>query len=308
MRTNRRNPVICLVIAAAVSAAWAAAATNSGDSQLGAEAVINERFIEVLNSDVLLRLWEQEVEGGLVAPFYSIALNGRTFSRPRQTDYLIKLRFAYFDPAIGTPAVPAAFQAGRDSQLYIVQFVTQPVEAMRQALRDRGATVWTHLQSHAHIVQMSPSVRDAVERYPFVRWVGPMHPAYKLEEEIIEQVLADDFVAGRRYSIMLYERGAAAQERVMAEITANGGQVHGNTPLGYRIEATMTLDQVLATARLDDVMFIDRKGVIETDMDIAREIGGANFIESTLGFIGPMPSIFECLDLGLAFLTRRRAV
>ena len=59
-------------------------------------------------------------------------------------------------------------------------------------------------------------------------------------------------------------------------IEALGGEVHGTTPLGFRIEATLTLEQVWPRSRaLDDVMFIDRKSALEVDMDIVREIGGA---------------------------------
>ena len=140
MRTSRRNLVIFLMIAAPVSAAWAAVAANSGDPQAGSGAELNERFIEVSGSDVLLRLWEQEVEGGLTAPFYSIALDGRTFSRSRQTDYLIKLRYSNFDPTVATPNVPAALTAGEDSELYLVQFVVPPLEPFREEIRALGGT------------------------------------------------------------------------------------------------------------------------------------------------------------------------
>ena len=140
------------------------------------------------------------------------------------------------------------------------------------------------MANHAYYVLMTPEVRTTVSALPFVRWVGPVHPEYKLERVIRDQILVDAQIAPRRYSIMLHERGPEAQDRVVAVIKSLGAEVHGTTPLGFRIEATMSLDQVQTIAALDDVMFIDRKGEIEVDLDIVREIGGADYVESFAGF------------------------
>ncbi|MCZ6698659.1 MAG: S8 family serine peptidase, partial [Planctomycetota bacterium] len=196
------------------------------------------------------------------------------------------MRHGDFDPAVAAPNVAAALSAEPASNLYIVQFVTQPLEAYRQALRDRGATVLTFIANNAHVVRMSPEVRAVVRTLPFVRWVGPMHPAYRLEAPIREQIESGEVVEPRRYSIMLFEPGAAPVDRVSEHIRQLGGRVHGTAPRVSRLEATMTLDQVRQVVALDDVMFVDRKGRLEPDMDIARGISGANFIESTLGFTG----------------------
>ena len=44
--------------------------------------------------------------------------------------------------------------------------------------------------------------------------------------------------------------------------------------------------QLLQVARFDEVNFIDVWGAYEADMDIVRQIGGANFIETVAGFTG----------------------
>lgn len=248
--------------------------------------VVDPQVTTVDGSTVRLLTWREVSPDGDILAYYAISLHPGAVSRARRTGYQIKLRYGSFDPLLGEPQVPTMLQAAPDSDLYMVQFITAPVEAMREALRDLGATVLIFLADHVHIVNMSADVGDAVAGLPFVRWVGPVHAAYKLEEEILDQLVFGAPVEARRYSIMNYERGVLAQDRVSAEINALGGLVHGSTPLGFRIEATLTLAQVLVIARLDDVMFIDRKGEVEPDMDIGREIGGANFLESTLGFTG----------------------
>ena len=184
------------------------------------------------------------------------------------------------------PPVAAGFEANDSANLYLVQFVTQPLEEYRAAIRDAGGVVHKFIAHHAHFVRMTPEVRDTVSALPFVRWVGPVHPEYKLERVIQDQILVDAQIAPRRYSIMLHERGPEAQDRVVAAIKSLGAEVHGTTPLGFRVEATMSLDQVRTIAALDDVMFIDRKTDLELDLDIVREIGGADYVEGVAGFTG----------------------
>jgi len=248
--------------------------------------VAGERLIDVAGSTVRLALWSEVSSDGRTVPHYAISLDGSEMATVRETSYVMALRYAKFDPEVTEPSVPSALVAREGSNLYLVQFVTQPLEEFRAAIEAMGGKVYKYIANHGHFVRMTPGVREAVEALPFVRWVGPVHPAYKLEEEIREQILTDAEIAPRRYSIMLHERGIAAQDRVMAKIAEMGGEIHGSTPQGFRIEATLTLEHVGEIAVLDDVMFIDRKGELETDLDIVREIGGANYVESVAGYTG----------------------
>lgn len=246
----------------------------------------NARLIELPGTPTWIALWTEVAASRQSMPFYAISLEGDKVGRVHQTSYVLRLRHGNFDPAVAAPPVAAALSADRASNLYIVQFVTQPLEAYRQILRDQGATVLTFMANNAHVVRMPHDVRDAVEALPFVRWAGPMHPEYRIEEQILGQLESGLAVEPRRYSIMLFERGNEPADRVAQIVRNMGAQVHGTAPIVGRLEATLTLDQVAEIAALDDVMFIDRKGEMEPDMDVAREIGGANFIENTLGFTG----------------------
>jgi len=248
--------------------------------------VLAERLVALADSSTLLITWNEVLPDGQIVPLYAISLDGETIARVCQTSYVLKLRHGDFDPLVAVPPPDAGLAAMGGSNLYIVQFIMQPLEEFRAQIAELGGRVGKFLAHHAHFVVMSPEVREAVEALPYVRWVGPVHPAYKLEEEIRAQIRNGETVEPRRYSIMLNERGVAAQERVCAQIDALAGTVHGTTPRGFRIEATLSLDQVRQIAELDDVMFIDRKGKTEIDMDIVREIGGANYLESVAGYTG----------------------
>lgn len=76
------------------------------------------------------------------------------------------------------------------------------------------------------------------------------------------------------------------QAIVKAAIEALGGIVSVVTPGGFRMQATLTMNQLLQVAQMNEVHFIEPWGFGGTDMDIVREIGGANVLENTLGFTG----------------------
>lgn len=251
--------------------------------------VHNARLVSVPGSPVRLALWDEQQSDRTVAPFYAISLNGHTVARVQNTSYEISLRYGQFDPAKSLPSVPAAFAARSANQeaVYIVQFVTQPLDAFREQIEAAGGIVHQFIAQHAFLVRMSPTAHDRVTALPFVRWVGPYHPAYRLEEGLLAQLA--QFKVDRspvRYSIQVFERGPAQQEAVAEHIRQTGGTVHLTTPEGFRLEATLTGPQLLGVVGRNEVLFVDRRGIDEPDMDIARAIGGANFIESVAGFTG----------------------
>ena len=85
---------------------------------------------------------------------------------------------------------------------------------------------------------------------------------------------------------MLLERGAAMQRSLSVQITSMGAIVHGGEEQGLRVEATLDNEQLLEVLNNEDVLFIDEWSDPEPDMNLVRSTGGANFVESTLGFRG----------------------
>ncbi len=247
----------------------------------------NERLIQVPNSTTQLVVWEEQTADGRVVPFYAISIDGRRVARVDETSYDILLRYAKFDPMNQRPFVSTRLKAGDPdpNSVYIVQFVTQPLEEFQNEIKALGGTIYTYLANHAYLVKMDTTIRTNVEALPFVRWVGRYEPAYRLDESLREGLIRYDLKPAR-YNIMLLERGAAKQDVVAKRIVESGGKVELTIPQGFRIEATLNACQLLDVAKMNEVLFIDRWSAPEDDMDIARTTGGANFIETTLGFTG----------------------
>ncbi len=238
--------------------------------------------------DAILIAWREATPQGEVA-YSAISLTGQRIDRVAPTDNTIRLRYAEFDPSRVTPAVPGQLSAAPDNDAYIVQFIGQPVEAADLALEAAGATILRTLHDHARIVRMSPAALAEIEAMDIVRWVGEYHPAYKLEEEILQPIMlggAFASVGTTRYSIELLTDGNVAMDRAVAITQALGGAIDLTVPQVGRFEATLTEGQLLQLAADSDVLFIDRWQAPETDMNIARTIGGATYIEGVAGYDG----------------------
>lgn len=244
-------------------------------------------------------LWEERGADGVRRSFYGMSADGRSVFRSRETTNLVRLRYAEFDPAAGEPGVPEGLAARAGGSTWLVQFASPAIEPMRQAIRDLGGTVHQFMTDHTYVVRLPAGVREQVAALPFVRWVGPYHVAYKLEEPILARAAMerDDGVPAR-YWVQMIERGPAPQGVVGARVRALGGTVDQTIPQGHLIAATMTPAQLLEIASMDEVLFIDQWGPPSVHMNLAREISGANVIESTLGFNGQGVRA-EVMDTGL---------
>jgi hypothetical protein len=276
--------------------------TELGAFYQTARTVSNARSVALPESDTQVFTWQEEAANGSKSPFYAISMDGKTVAKIQETSYEMMLRYGKFDPIVEVPATPDFLTAktGVNAEaVYIVQFVTQPLKEYTAAIEALGGKTYTYLPNHSYLVKMNAETRQSIENLPFVRWVGPYQPAYKLEEELNEG-LANKTLQPTRYNIMALERGMGMQGKLAQTIRDLGGKVDLLVAEGFRMEATLTAEQLVAIANENEVLFIDRWSAPETDMNLVREGGGANFIENTLGYKGEGVRA-EVMDAG--FLT-----
>jgi subtilisin family serine protease len=247
--------------------------------------VQNQHAYTFTGSPAVAASWDETGPTGQVS-YWAVSPDGVHWAEPHATGNVVHLRYAEFDPAAGEPAVPARLSAPAGNELYLVQFRTTPMEEMRAAVRAAGGVVERFLPDQTHVVRMGPGARDAVSKLPYVRWVGAYHPAYRMDETVRAEALAGGSQA-RRYSIETMRAGPAQQQALADLVAKVGGIVEVLTPEQYRMEATLTPGQLLLVAQRNEVNFIDPwQGPGGTDMDIARQIGGAVPLLSGLGYTG----------------------
>lgn len=228
-----------------------------------------------------------EVVGGREV---EISRNGRVLRRVEAREQL-HLRYATFDPMDGEPPIPegwhAPFEAMGPEGVYIVQFHSQPLSAYREVIEASGGVIHTFLPFQSYLVRLPHEAVAGLRGEPFVRWIGAYHPAYRIESEVFE-IIAENPVAlaPTRFNIMVFERGPAQKQAIAEVVAAVGGRVEAMIPDGFIIEATLDGMQLASVLQRPEVHYVDRWGAPEDDLDIARAIGGANFIENTFGFTG----------------------
>ena len=123
---SRIRPVLTAFRGAATAAliggVAVAAVSSSAHASTGprdADTTANSRIVNVPKSSVSLKLWEQFDEGGGPRPYYSISFDGESFSEPRATSYVLKLRHGDFDPLAPAPApaIEPGFEAKSPKRL-----------------------------------------------------------------------------------------------------------------------------------------------------------------------------------------------
>jgi len=253
------------------------------------------RSVAIPDSAGVAVLWDEIHGDGLRQPYYAISLIGTNVDEVRATFYDLQLQYARFDPTVEQPAVASSLQSDPNSELYIVQFVTQPLQAFRAAMQSEGAVIYDFLPNHAYVAKLTPQSRVAVEALPFVRAVVPYLPAYRLEPFLRQNLAALQQVFPlQRYNIRVLQ---PTQKAVLAErIAGIGGIVDSADASKRMVVATLTSSQLEQVARMDEVLFIDRWSEMEPDVDIARIVSGVNDLANAGNYqgVGVRGEVFDC--------------
>ncbi len=252
----------------------------------------NERLIEVPGSSGFAVTWDEKVEG-VATPMCVLSADGVGLSRPRENALEIALRSATFDPLKGEPPVAPALESSKDERLWIVQFRTPEMEAYLDVLKAAGVEPLAFLANNARIVRASEEAIKSARELAFVRWAGRFRPAYKVDDATSALALGDARTRGAKggawpesFEVQVFEFGPKQKGLVANRIRRLGGKVVEQIDNGYLLRAALTPDQLLAVARFDEVLFAEAWGPPQNDMDIARGIGGANYLRTVGNFRG----------------------
>ena len=251
--------------------------------------VLDRRAIAVPGSATRLHLWKEILPSGLPQAFYAVTDGESLRGRVRATTYDVRLRDHRFDPLVDeTPTLSPVLAARGDNRLHLLQLHTTPLPELQRAIEAAGATVWRFFSDHTLIVDVDSQNFTQLAELPFVRWVGAYHPLYRLDQPLRDAIAGQSSQLERqRYSIMLGERGTVRQSALADRIRGLGGVVELIEAGGLRVEATLTQDQLAEVAHSNLVQFIDPwGGPGEIDMNIVREVGGGDYVETVAGFTG----------------------
>ncbi|MBI5852745.1 MAG: S8 family serine peptidase [Planctomycetes bacterium] len=195
------------------------------------------------------------------------------------------LQYGTFDPLLGRPAVPELLAARGDVGLWVVQFHGSPTDAGRDAVRSTGARLHGYLPHNAYVVRMTADQAAMVAAQKDTRFVGHYEPAWRLEPALRMELARGAVLPLRKYHCVVTDK-RSDKPALGTKIRALGGRVVD--PQEGSILFTVELDHagLLAAARFDEVLWIDRWTAPEEDMNNARIQGGANYVETQGGYTG----------------------
>ena len=200
------------------------------------------------------------------------------------TDLRLHLRYAVFEPLRHTPMVPTELVSGNDTNLYIVQFERPFTDHDREALRNLGAKLHSPLP-HLALVVRHHGDPGPLSRITGVRWVGPYHPAYRIENELLEQLAAGITMPKRKYNMVMADK-RRDKNVLQRHVEGIGGGVVDRHDGSLLFTAELTGPQLIRAARLDEVLWIDRWTPTGEDMNNARIVQGTNHVEQLAGYTG----------------------
>ncbi|MFT5151275.1 MAG: serine protease AprX [Planctomycetota bacterium] len=251
-----------------------------------ARTIEQTQLLELNGGAIRIASWNERQGSAVAVPHYRLSLDGEIWSRVRETRFELELQRGSFDPLIEAAPITEESIFSDEGNVYIVQYVTQPLEYFSDQVEQLGGEVLRYMPRHAQIVSMSAETRASVSELPFVRWVGTYHPEYRLASELLEGLQSDDLPAQAPYMIQVFERGLQQKQRVAERIKALGGQVLELFEEGMFLQAELSPSALQQITSMDEILWVDPRGEPQTYMDKVRQDGGANFLENQTGYTG----------------------
>jgi hypothetical protein len=196
----------------------------------------------------------------------------------------INWRGRLFDPKDGDPSIARGLRAPESNELFYVQFVTDIVPEYAVALRQLGTDYTRYHPNQAYIARIPGAATTAIESLPYVRAVMELTPGHKMDEEV-QTAFLNGALTNERYNILLVDkhRDAAALEARIVEL---GGTVDSPSAGGILLEATLTPSQLISVTGENTVLWVERWGAPESDINILRIEAGVDFVETVAGIDG----------------------
>lgn len=180
---------------------------------------------------------------------------------------IIHLKYADFDPLEVVPAVPEDLRA-YDLQVALVQ-MRGPVRSEWRAALERHAEILAFLKEHTYIV--IPHDVNAIRALPFVRWMGPYHPAYKVDPDLL------DASGEMEVEIDLFW-GSCSLERATAMMKSLGADIIDDGRSNWVVKAMANVQAIKAISHLPWVEWIAPSAEMFSMMDNIRVYTGATML------------------------------
>ena len=209
----------------------------------------------------------------------------KTVDQLRNDPRALVLRNALIDTRTGEPLpLPESLVAGSEPGFHIIQFAQEPNAESRRRLEEQQLQVVSYLPVNAFLVKGSD---ESVERLALdsdIASVSPWHPAFKLEPELLTQVIDGlPLEAGDRLMLSLTDPDALARLESLGvrEVTRQ------RSPFGTLVTVDVPPDALVSLAQSPEVHLIERAHRRELLNDrSAYLLGSATDATNTVSYRG----------------------
>jgi subtilisin-like proprotein convertase family protein len=174
-----------------------------------------------------------------------------------RNDRAVQFRNALIDTASSEPlALPAALQSDGNPGAYVVQANGLTTDAFRRELHEAGFEIVSYIPHNAYLVRGSRAAAERVASASTVAAILPYEPAFKLEPELLNELLANALPLGEQKFILTVPDPAAT----WPELKALGAkeELSERGPFGTLITVTAPTEALAALARLAGVQMVER--------------------------------------------------
>ena len=183
----------------------------------------------------------------------------------------IHLKYQEFNPADGEPAVPTALTAASGNPVYLVQVSGPLASEQILALEDAGATLLGFIADFTYIALLPDGALGSVKALDTVVWTGQYHPAYKVQNGLLQRSEAEIEVN----MVVFGELDNDAGRKEIRDAVQNlGGWITAEDPYSMTMRAMVSPAAVSALAGLPQISWIDRYDHPITNMNNVRTATG----------------------------------
>jgi len=181
---------------------------------------------------------------------------------------------------------------------YLVQFSGPVLDEWQAAVREAGAQLYGYIPDFTFIARMDGNTAAKVSSLPFVRWVGPYHPAYRLANSLRT---LDSVQSTGPVTVTIQALPDVDLSALGGQVEALGGTVQGsaaNSQASY-LRASLPADRMNDLAGLDGVLWVEPYFAPQIYNDVAGgTIMRANELRASLKLFGN-GQIVAVADTGL---------
>jgi hypothetical protein len=189
------------------------------------------------------------------------------------------LKADIFDPLQEEPSISSNLKVGTSQDYYIVHFDGLIQGEWKKNLEDLKVIIIGYIPDNAYLVKMNGEVRKKIEHLPFVRWIGPYQPGYKLESGLLEN-------SGEiELNVKVFRDSKENILEVRNNLKALGGVITYDGNDNYVIRVKIDATRIKDIAFIPEVEWIGEYRPPIPMMDYVRDFTGADLVHLN-GFNG----------------------